>query len=263
MKNQKNKSLKEIPEEVERFNIIFRIQHVIMFTTFLLLAFTGWGLKFAGLEISSWWIRIWGGAKTAGIIHRVAGVTMILDFAFHVLYVGYLLITGKMQIRTVTTIIPLPKDVKDVVHNFLYFLGIAKTKPKFGRFSYAQKFDYWAVFWGMFIIGLSGLALAFPIQASHLIPEWSTGWIWQLIAILHSDEALLAIVFILFWHFYNEHLKPEVFPMSWVWLTGKIPVKELKQKHPLEYELMFKEEPESREDHNDSPDDSSGEEKGD
>ncbi len=244
MNNQKKTSTADLPEEIERFNIIFRIQHVIMFTTFLLLAFTGWGLKFADIDVSSWWIRIWGGPRTAGIIHRIAGVTMILDFIFHVIYLGYLFATGRLKIRKETTIIPLPQDVKDVIHNFLYFLGISKTKPKFGRFSYAQKFDYWAVFWGMFIIGLSGLALAFPIQASYFMPEWSTPWIWQLLSILHSDEALLAIVFILFWHFYNEHLKPEVFPMSWVWLTGKISVKELKHKHPLEYELILKEKSE-------------------
>lgn len=261
MKNQKITSRRDLPEEIERFNIIFRIQHVVMFTTFLLLAFTGWGLKYAELDVSSWWIRIWGGPRTAGIIHRIAGITMVLDFTFHVLYIGYMLFKGKMQIRKVTTIIPLPKDVKDVAHNFLYFLGISKTRPKFGRFSYAQKFDYWAVFWGMFIIGVSGLAIAFPIQTSYLIPEWSTGWIWQLLFILHSDEALLAIVFILFWHFYNEHLKPEVFPMSWVWLTGKISVKELKHKHPLEYELLFKEEPEPVEGRNISLGDSTEEEK--
>lgn len=245
MKKEKNIQVNEETQEVERFNVIFRIQHVIMFTTFLLLAFTGWGLKYAELkDVSSWWIRIWGGPKTAGIIHRTAGITMLLDFLFHVVYVGYLVLTGKMKIRKETTVIPLPKDVIDVIHNFLYFIGIAKTKPKFGRFSYAQKFDYWAVFWGMFIIGLSGLCLAFPVQASVFMPEWTTGWIWQLIAVMHSDEALLAIVFILFWHFYNEHLKPEVFPMSWVWLTGRISLKEMKHKHPLEYELMMKEKTE-------------------
>ncbi|RME64220.1 MAG: cytochrome b/b6 domain-containing protein [Nitrospirae bacterium] len=236
---QKNTQHKE--PEIERFNIIFRIQHIIMFTTFLLLAFTGWGLKYAHIDVSSWWIRIWGGPEVAGIIHRIAGVTMILDFVFHVLYVSYLLITGKMKIRKETTVIPLPKDVKDVIHNFLYFLGLSKTKPRFGRFTYAQKFDYWAVFWGMFVIGISGLCLAFPVQASYLIPEGITGWFWPLVAVMHSDEALLAIVFILFWHFYNEHLKPEVFPMSWVWLTGKISLRELKHKHPLEYDLLVKE----------------------
>ncbi|MBI5140932.1 MAG: cytochrome b/b6 domain-containing protein [Nitrospirae bacterium] len=239
---------KDVPAEIERFDLIFRIQHVLMFTTFLILSFTGWGLKYAHVEVSSWWIRIWGGAETAGIIHRVAGVTMLLDFIFHVGYLIYLTAQGKLKFRKETTLIPLPKDIVDVVQNFMYFLGFTRKKPQFAKFSYAQKFDYWAVFWGMFIIGFSGFALAFPILVSGLFPESTSGWIWQLLGIMHSDEALLAIVFILFWHFYNEHLKPEIFPMSWVWITGKISTAELKHRHPLEYDLHFGEgKPEKKE----------------
>ena len=237
--NKPEEQPKNLPKEVERFNIIFRIQHVVMFSTFLLLAFTGWGIKYAEIDMSSSWIRIWGGPEMAGKLHRIAGITMVIDFLFHVGYLGYLYSKGKLKFRKETTIIPLPSDVVNVVRNFLYFLGISKTKPKFGKFNYSQKLDYWAVFWGMFIIGLSGLALAFPIAATLLIPNWGTGWIWHLIGLLHSDEALLAIVFILFWHFYNEHLKPEVFPMSRIWITGKISVKDLKKKHSLEYDLLF------------------------
>ncbi len=240
--NQKMSASNNLPEEVERFNIVFRIQHIVLFTTFLLLAFTGWGLKYADVDVSNWWIRIWGGAETAGIIHRIAGVTMLLDFTWHVTYIIYLFAKGRIKLSARTTIIPLPQDVIDVIHNFLYFVGIAKTKAKFGRFSYVQKFDYWAVFWGMFIIGFSGFSLAFPMLVSYIIPESTKGWIWQVLTILHSDEALLAIVFILFWHFYNEHLKPEVFPMSWTWLTGRISMEELREKHPLEFELMFPDE---------------------
>jgi len=91
----------------------------------------------------------------------------------------------------------------------------------------------------MFIIGFSGYALAFPMQVSYIIPQFATGWIWELLWLMHSDEALLAIVFILFWHFYNEHLKPEVFPMSWIWITGKISTEKLKHHHPIEYEHLF------------------------
>ncbi len=232
----------ELPEEIERFNIVFRIQHIILFTTFLLLAFTGWALKYPEVQQSHWWIKIWGGPRTAGIIHRTAGITMLLDFTWHVLYLGYLLITKKMRLNAKTTIIPLPKDVKDVIHNMLYFIGIAKTKPKFGRFSYIQKFDYWAVFWGMGIIGLSGLALAFPTKTALVVPTWSLNWIWELIKIMHSDEALLAIVFILFWHFYNEHLKFGKFPMSMTWITGKLSIEDERHEHPLEFGLLFPEE---------------------
>ena len=241
---------KGIPKEIERFDVIFRIQHVVMFTTFLLLSFTGWGLKYAHAPagVSSWWIRVWGGAETAGIIHRVAGVTMLLDFIWHVIYLFYLFATKRMTINLKTTIIPLPKDIFDVIQNFLYFFGLSKQKARFGKFSYAQKFDYWAVFWGMFIIGFSGFALAFPMLVSHIVPSFTTAWIWELLSIMHSDEALLAIVFILFWHFYNEHLKPENFPMSWLWITGKISTEKLKHHHPIEYELLFPDEKKSRKD---------------
>jgi len=230
---------KELPKEIERFNVTFRIQHVILLTTFLLLSFTGWALKYPEVEHSRWWIRLWGGPETAGTIHRVAGITMLLDFAWHVAYLVYLFATGRMKIAATTTIIPLPKDVFDVLKNYLYFFGFSKEKPKFGRFSYIHKFDYWAVFWGMGIIGSSGFILAFPVFASNFFPQFTLGWIWPTMRILHSDEALLAIVFILFWHFYNEHLKAGKFPMSWTWITGKISLETLKHEHPLDYEQRF------------------------
>ncbi|MCL5978632.1 MAG: cytochrome b/b6 domain-containing protein, partial [Nitrospirae bacterium] len=134
---------KEIPKEYLRFNTVERIQHVILFTSFLLLSFTGWALKYPEqtVEHSSWLVRIWGGAKNTGIVHRIAGITMLMDFLWHVLYLGYSLATGKMKLRKDTTIIPLPKDVMDAVKNILYFLGLGKEKPQFGRFSYIHKFD--------------------------------------------------------------------------------------------------------------------------
>lgn len=225
----------ELPKEIERFNIHYRIQHVILFTTFILVALTGWALKYPEVEYSSRWIRIWGGPETAGVIHRVAGITMLLDFLYHLIYLAYRFYKGERSFD----ILPTPKDLKDFYQNIKYFLGLSREKPKFGRFTYSQKFDYWAVFWGILIIGSSGLALAFPIKAALLIPSWATNWAWELFSIMHSDEALLAIVFIFFWHFYNEHLKPDVFPMSWVWITGKISTKDLKEHHPAEFERLF------------------------
>ena len=226
---------KTIPAEIERFNLEERIQHMVMFVTFLLLAFTGWGLKYAYVEPSSKWISIWGGVETAGIIHRVAGIIMILDFLYHLVYLARQAVKGKLRL----TLVPMPKDVMDFFQNIAYFLGISREKPRFGQFNYSQKFDYWAVFWGMFIIGTSGLFLAFPVAASYLFPSFTLPWIWDTLFIMHSDEALLAIVFILFFHFYNEHLRSEEFPMNYVWLTGKIPTEELKHKYPLEYEYQF------------------------
>jgi cytochrome b subunit of formate dehydrogenase len=238
---------KEIPREIERFNIVFRIQHVILLVTFLLLAFTGWALKYPEIEYSHWWVRLWGGPETAGLIHRAAGLTMLADFIWHVLYLMYLMATGRMRFHPTTTIVPLPKDVVDVLKNYLYFLGLSKERPKFGRFSYIHKFDYWAVFWGMGIIGVSGFVLAFPVFSSRFVPSFALEWFWPLMRILHSDEALLAIVFILFWHFYNEHLKWDKFPMAWTWITGRLSTEQLKHEHPLEYEMLFGKEEEKKE----------------
>ena len=226
---------KNIPQEIERFDLSARIQHIIMFSTFLLLSFTGWGLKYAFAKPSSAWITIWGGAKTAGIIHRVAGIIMLLDFIYHQFYL--LNLARKKNLRL--TIIPMPKDVIDAFHNFMYFFGFRKERPYFGKFNYMQKFDYWAVYWGMFIIGTSGFFLAFPVLVSGLFPAFTTGWIWDVIFIMHSDEALLAIVFILIFHFYNEHLRSEVFPMNWMWLTGKMTIDQLKHHHPAEYDYLY------------------------
>jgi formate dehydrogenase subunit gamma len=226
---------KHIPAEIERFDLSARIQHVIMFTTFLLLSFTGWGLKYAYADPSSAWITIWGGAKTAGIIHRTAGIIMLLDFLYHQFYL--LNLWRKKDLRL--TVVPMPKDVVDFFQNVAYYVGLSKKKANFGKFSYMQKFDYWAVYWGMFIIGTSGLFLAFPVMASYVFPTWSISWAWDVLFIMHSDEALLAIVFILFFHFYNEHLRSDVFPMNYMWLTGKMPIEELKHKHPAEYEYLY------------------------
>jgi cytochrome b subunit of formate dehydrogenase len=233
---------KDIPNEIERFNIIFRIQHIVLFTTFLLLAFSGWALKYPEAEASHFWVRIWGGAEMAGLIHRVAGVTLLADFIWHVLYVAYLIATGQRKFHMVTTVIPMPHDLTDAIKNMLYYVGMAKEPPPFRRYTYLQKFDYWAVFWGMAIIGTSGFVLAFPVFSSAAFPNFTLGWIWPLMRIFHSDEALLAIVFILFIHFYNEHLKPGKFPMSWIWLTGKMSIDELKHHHGLEYEYLFGED---------------------
>ncbi len=224
-----------IPKEIERFGLSLRIQHIILFTTFLLLAFTGWGLKYAYQDPASAWIRFWGGAEMAGLIHRVAGIILLLDFIFHQFYLINL--ARKKDFRL--SLLPTPKDLLDVIHNFQYYLGFRKDRPYFGKFTYLQKFDYWAVYWGMVIIGISGFFLTFPVMVSSLFPTWTLAWIWDLIFIMHSDEALLAIVFILIIHFYNEHLRSEIFPMSFVWLTGKMSIDDLKHHHPAEYDNLF------------------------
>lgn len=107
-------------------------------------------------------------------------------------------------------------------------------RPSYGRWTYWEKFDYFAVFWGVAVIGLSGLLLWFPTFFTRVIP----GWLLNVATIVHSDEALLAVGFIFTVHFFNTHFRPEKFPMDTVIFTGGIPLDEFKQDRPREYEEL-------------------------
>jgi cytochrome b subunit of formate dehydrogenase len=128
--------------------------------------------------------------------------------------------------------LPGPKDAFDMRDNILFMMGLKKERPKFDRYMYLEKFDYWAVFWGIVMMVGSGFVFWFPAQFARFLPHW----VITSAQIIHGEEATLAILFLFVVHFYNVHLKPGIFPMSWVWLTGRITVEQQKDEHPLEYE---------------------------
>jgi cytochrome b subunit of formate dehydrogenase len=218
-------------DPVPRFDIHMRIQHWGMMASLIALAITGWPLKSASLRTSAAYVTAIGGQDVARLMHRVAGALLIAVSVYHVGYLAWLLRKGRLTLQMV----PSPRDLGHVFGNLAYFVGLARERPHFGRWTYYEKFDYWAVFWGMFIMGGSGLVLWFPVAASHLLSA-------KLIAIsqiAHSDEALLAALAIFLWHFYNVHLRPTVFPMSPVWLTGKMSAEALYEEHRAEYERQY------------------------
>jgi cytochrome b subunit of formate dehydrogenase len=128
---------------------------------------------------------------------------------------------------------PQPKDVVDFFGNLIYFLYLGK-RPQGDRWTYFEKFDYLAVFWGVMIIGLSGLLLWFPGFFTSFLP----GWTLNAAYVIHSDEALLATGFIFFFHFFHTHLRPESFPMDLVVFTGKMSLARFKAERPLEYQRL-------------------------
>jgi len=139
----------------------------------------------------------------------------------------------------------MPKDVVDLVHNFMYYLGLRKERPYFGKFSYLQKFDYWAVYWGMFIIGTSGFFLGLPGDRVGPLPDLHPRV--DLGRALHHAQRRGApghCVHLII-HFYMEHLLRRV-PMNWLWLTGKMSVEKLKHHHPAEYDYLFGPNPRRR-----------------
>ena len=127
------------------------------------------------------------------------------------------------------------QDIKDFVATVKWFLGFGE-RPKYGRWTYWEKFDYMAVFWGVVVIGSTGLVLWFPSTFTRILP----GWMINVAQIIHSDEALLAVGFIFTIHFFNTHLRPEAFPMDTVIFTGKVPVEEYQEDRPREFDLLEK-----------------------
>lgn len=222
---------------IQRFTLGQRIIHLFVILSFMALALTGMMLKFAGMPWAKFLASLFGGVANAGTIHRFAAIITFGYFFTHL----YMVI--KMKYRTKTPWLQMlfgkdsmmfnKKDLQDFVGTIKWFLGLG-PRPKYGRWTYWEKFDYFAVFWGVFVIGLSGLMLWFPEFFTRFLP----GWFINVATIIHSDEALLAVGFIFTIHFFNTHLRPESFPLDPVIFTGLVPLDEYKEDRPEEYKAL-------------------------
>jgi len=224
-------------ERFERFSLNERIQHILLFSTVILLIITGFPLKYPELDWLSAIFFFTGGVGGARIIHRIAAVILLLVFGYHNLYICTLIYRRRIGLKEIFLMVPTPKDVKDLIQNLRYFLGLSTERPRFDKFSYMEKFDYWAVYWGMFIMGGSGLVLWFP----EFFTQFVKLDIVRIAYIMHSDEALLAFLALSCWHMYNVHLGPRHFPMNKVWYRGWLTREQMLEEHPLEYERKLRE----------------------
>jgi len=227
----------ETERQVVRFSRLERVLHIIMIVSFISLALTGMTLKFSYTGWANVLSRILGGYESAGYIHRIAAVFMFGIFVTHL----YNLLTKKRKeagsLRALLlgpdTMLPTKNDLQEFIASMKWFLNLG-PRPQYGRWTYWEKFDYFAVFWGVFVIGSTGLMLWFPEIFTLLMP----GWFINVATIIHSDEALLAVGFIFTVHFFNTHLRPEKFPMDLVIFTGRVPLEEFKEERPKEYEEL-------------------------
>ena len=221
-----------------RFTRAERILHALLMLSFVGCALSGLPLIFSDKPWAATLARLLGGFEGAGLIHRLCAFVMIVVFVTHVVTVFARAIAGGRFMSILwghNSMVPQPQDIIDIYRNFKWFVG-AGPQPKFDRWTYWEKFDYWAVFWGMFIIGGSGLLLWFPVFFSRLLP----GWMFNIAALVHGEEALLAVGFIFTFHFFNGHLRPQKFPMDTVVFTGRISEHELKEERLVEYERMVR-----------------------
>ena len=218
-----------------RFTRAQRYLHAALFTSFLGLAGTGLPLRLS----ESIWAR--GLAKGVGgfgailFFHKFCAIVLTIAFLIHVkdLFTRAVIHHEKGIFWGKTSMVANWKDVKDLFGHLRWFLGLG-PKPQFERYAYWEKFDYWAVFWGMVVIGFSGYAMWFAPFFAHFLP----GWALNAVLVIHSEEGLLAILFIFSIHFVNTHLRPDSFPMDMVIFTGVESEEEFKHKRTQEYERL-------------------------
>ena len=215
---------------VVRFDAHQIIQHILLVVSFVLLALTGLPLKFNTSPISQWWIAVWGGVDTTRAIHQIAAWAMVVDCVYHLSYLGITTVFLKRPLPV--AMIPTVQDARNLFQEIRYFLGLAQERPQYGRFDWKAKFDYWAIFWGMPVMVLSGFIMTYPVLATKIAP----GWLVSVAYVAHTDEALLAVGWIFLVHFFFTHFSPGIFPVNKSIFTGKVPKERYMREHPLELE---------------------------
>jgi len=218
-----------------RFTAGQRALHATLFTTFLGLAATGMCLRFSDSVWARAVARAVGGFGAILFFHKACAVVLTLAFLIHVrdIFARAIMNREKGIFWGPTSMVANWRDMKDLVAHLRWMVGLG-PKPRFERYAYWEKFDYWAVFWGMVVIGFSGYAMWFAPFFARFLP----GWALNAVLVIHSEEGLLAILFIFSIHFVNTHLHPDSFPMDMAIFTGVESEEEFKTKHGLEYERL-------------------------
>ena len=228
---------KKVKKEYQRFKSLNRVLHFLMIICFFTLAFTGLTLKFSYTGWAVILSHLMGGFETAGYIHRFAAVIMVGVFITHIIDVVKMRKkeygSWKELLFGPDSMLLNKRDLRDFTGSLKWFIGLGE-RPEYGRWTYWEKFDYFAVFWGIFVIGSTGLTLWFPQLFTQFLP----GWVINIATIIHSDEALLATGFIFTVHFFNTHLRPEKFPMDIVIFSGRVPLEEYKIDRPGDYKKL-------------------------
>jgi cytochrome b subunit of formate dehydrogenase len=198
-----------------------RFQHLVLVVSFVLLAVTGFALKFP----TTWYAHLMGSEEIRRGIHRIAGLVLIGGGLYHIFYVAFTAPGRKLLLD----LWPRWHDVTDFVTNLGHLL-LGRPKARFGRFGYPEKLEYWAVVWGTIVMGVTGLAIWFKIDVTQSLPRW----VVDVAITIHYYEAILACLAIIVWHFYHVMFDPDIYPMNFAWLDGKVCKHWHEEEHPLE-----------------------------
>lgn len=219
------------PDRFLRFGVAARIQHFVLMVTFITLTVTGLPQKFASQSWASWIIVHMGGIDNARLAHRVAAVMFILLGVWYVVA----LMVDIARNKFTPSMVPTIKDALDALAMLQYSLGMRADHPRFGRYEYRQKFEYWGIIFGTFVVISTGLVLWFPEIATSFLP----GQIVPASREAHGGEATMAFLVIVTWHLWSVILSPVHFPIDTSIFTGYITKEKMLAEHPLEYAAIM------------------------
>jgi cytochrome b subunit of formate dehydrogenase len=219
--------------EYKRFGLFHRWMHWLVMASFVVLVFTGMPLEYKNTAWAKLEMHVIGGVQTAGIAHRLAALVMVFSVVCELVYFGLYILRGKGPLWGPGTIVPAREDWRDMKGMFRWFLGKGTRPQAFDRFTYWEKFEFWAASGGVMTMVATGFMLWFPEQTARFLP----GIFLNLAMTNHAGGALLAMGFVfVFWHVFHAHFRPEVFPMDKVMFNGTVPVDEYAVERPLEFE---------------------------
>jgi predicted CXXCH cytochrome family protein len=238
-KNKPHVQMDKLPRQegkyFRRFSAMWRFAHLMLALAVMTLVLTGTAVLYADSFWAPTVMNVLGGPDVAAILHRIAAVTFIIIFFGHLIYFALCISRNWKTFKWFgpNSLLPNLQDFRDAAAMFRWFFGKG-PRPIFDRWTYWEKFDYWAPFWGMAIIGLSGVMMWFPAATASVFP----GWVFNVATIVHGEEAFLAAVFIFTVHFFNCHFRPDKFPQDIVMFTGVVPLEEYKREHTVEYRRL-------------------------
>jgi len=219
----------------QRFPVIWRVAHLVFLLVTMTLVLTGMTVLYA----NSFWApavaRLFGGPQVMAIVHHTCAAIFLTVFVVHIVFMGVRLARQARTFRWFgpDSLVVRWQDFRDALAMFKWFFGNG-PRPVFDRWTYWEKFDYWAVFWGVAIIGGSGAILYFRIAVAKILP----GYVFNLATIFHGEEAILAAVFLFTVHFFNNHFRPDKFPLDTVMFTGALSLEEFQREHAQEYKRL-------------------------
>jgi len=223
---------------LKRFNRIQRLFHLFLVVTFLIQSGTGFGRLFITTAFGRSLCGIFGGYEFAIVIHFWVGVLMMAGFAIHALYL-IKRFNHKDPVKSILgpdSLVPGPQDAQHLFQKILWTFGLG-SPPKLDRWAYWEKFDYWAVFWGLPLLAVTGVMLRYPVLTTKIMP----GWLLNIAALLHRAEAILAASFIFIVHFFIGHLRPSSFPMNEAMFSGNVHLEEAMKEKPAWVERLKEE----------------------